>query len=167
MINAIYSLPFLGLMLAFDFLSIFNRDNHYQYVLFEVVALYGMALRPGLVDKLLSALLYLLIHLGSNEGYVEIEINRASILAVGATALIFLLYKRYILVLALLVLASIGGIFYALTLDDPTLEMLPRNVREAIQLMKGDDLENHVSSFQRVYEGRKVMEDCENASPIE
>ncbi|MFM2278509.1 MAG: hypothetical protein RLZZ444_740 [Pseudomonadota bacterium] len=166
-IDSLYSLPFLALMLVFAFLSIFNKDNHYQYVLFEVIALYGVLMRRSLIEKAISAIIYLCIHLGSNEGFVQIEINRASILAIGATGLIFMLYRRYLVTLFFVIFAAIGGLLYALSLDDATVELLPRNVKEAILLMKGDDIYNHVSSYQRVYEGQKVMEDYEQASDAE
>jgi hypothetical protein len=167
MIGTLYSLPFLFLVLVFAFLSVFNKDNHYQYVLFEVLALYGILVRPSLIEKGLSAIVYMLIHLGSNDGFVQIEINRASILAIAATGLIYLLYKRYLVILLFVICASIGGLFYALSLDDTTVDLLPRNIKEAIMLMKGDDIYNHVSSYQRIYEGQKVMEDFETATDLE
>ncbi|RYE53800.1 MAG: hypothetical protein EOP18_08535 [Rhizobiaceae bacterium] len=158
-IDTLYSLPFLALALVFTFLSVFAKDNHYQYVLFEVIALYGMLIRRSVIEKAVSALLYLMIHLGSNDGFVQVEINRASILAIGAVGLLFLLYRKYLVTTFFLIFVALGIIGFALSLDDATVETLPRNIKEAILLMKGDDLYHHVSSYQRVFEGQKVMED--------
>ena len=166
-VGALYSAPFLILALAFTALSVFAKDNHYQYVLFEVIALYGMLIRRSLFEKAAGALLYILIHLGSNDGFVQVEINRASILAVGAVGLLFLLYRKYLVTAFFLIFVALGIIGFALSLDDETVETLPRNIKEAILLMKGDDLYHHVSSYQRVYEGRKVMEDYQAATDAE
>lgn len=166
-VDTLYSLPFLLLALLFAVLSVFAKDNHYQYVLFEVIALYGMLIRRSLIDKAAGALLYLLIHLGSNDGFVQVEINRASILAVGAIGLLFLLYRKYLVTTFFLLFVALGIIGFALSLDDATVETLPRNIKEAIMLMKGDDLYHHVSSYQRVFEGQKVMEDYRDATDAE
>lgn len=166
-IRTLFSLPFLLLVLLFAFLSIFGKDNHYQYVLFEVIALYAILVRPGMIEKALGLAIYLCIHLGSNDGFVQVEINRASILAVGAVGLIYLLYRKHLVVLFFLIFAAIGGLLYALSLDDAVVEDLPRNIKEAILLMKGDDIYHHTSSYQRVYEGEKVMEDFQTATDAE
>lgn len=166
-VKLLYSPPFLAIALVFAFLSVFNKDNHYQYMLFEVIALYGMLVRPRLFDKAFGAIIYLLIHLGSNDGFVQVEINRASILAVGAIGVLYLLSRRHLVVLFFLIFAALGSIGYALSLDDETVETLPRNIKEAIMLMKGDDVYNHVSSYQRVYEGQMVMEDYRDATDAE
>jgi hypothetical protein len=166
-VKLLYSPPFLAIALVFAFLSVFNKDNHYQYMLFEVIALYGMLVRPSLLDKAFGAVIYLLIHLGSNDGFVQVEINRASILAVGAIGGLYLLSRRHLVVLFFLIFAALGAIGYALSLEDETVETLPRNIKEAIMLMKGDDVYNHVSSYQRVYEGQKVMEDYRDATDAE
>ena len=166
-VGALYSPPLLALALVFAALSVFAKDNHYQYMLFEVIALYGMLIRRSLIEKAAGALLYGLIHLGSNEGFVQVEINRASILAVGAVGFLFLLYRKYLVTAFFLVFVALGIIGFALSLDDQTVETLPRNIKEAILLMKGDDLYHHISSYQRVYEGQKVMEDFETAGDAE
>jgi hypothetical protein len=166
-IDTLYSLPFLAIALVFTFLSVFAKDNHYQYVLFEVVALYGMLIRRGIIEKAIGALLYLTIHLGSNDGFVQVEINRASILAVGTVGLLFLLYRKYLVTTFFLIFVALGVIGFALSLDEATVETLPRNIKEAILLMKGDDLYYHISSYQRVFEGQKVMEDYETATDAE
>jgi len=166
-ISSLYALPFLTLVLAFTLASIFYKDNHYQYMLFEVIALYAMLIRRSVIEKAIGALIYLFIHLGSNDGFVQVEINRASILAVGVVGLIWLLYRRYLVTIFFLVFAVIGALTYALSLDDQTVDTLPRNIKEAIYLMKGDDIYNHVSSYQRVFEGEKVTEDYETASDAE
>jgi hypothetical protein len=166
-IDTLYSLPFLALALVFTFLSVFAKDNHYQYVLFEVIALYGMLIRRSTLEKAIGAALYLLIHLGSNDGFVQVEINRASILAVGTVGLVFLLYRKYLVTTFFLIFVALGVIGFALSLDDATVETLPRNIKEAIYLMKGDDLYYHISSYQRVFEGQKVMEDYQDASDAE
>jgi hypothetical protein len=166
-IAALYSPAFIATVLFFAALSVSAKDNHYQFVLFEVLALYGMLFRRSVIEKVASAILYLLIHLGSNDGYVQVEINRASILAAGAVGLIYLLYRRYLVTLFFLVIAAVGLIGFALSLDGPTVDRLPRNIREAILLMKGDDIYFHVSSYQRIYEGEKVMEDYQTASDAE
>ncbi|MBL0375020.1 hypothetical protein JJB09_23680 [Rhizobium sp. KVB221] len=166
-VATLFSPAFLLLVLLFAFLSIFNKDNHYQYVLFEVIAIYAVLLRPRIIEKALGAAIYLCIHLGSNDGFVQVEINRASILAVGAIGFLWLLYRRHLVVLFFVIFAAIGGLLYALSLDDQVVEDLPRNIKEAILLMKGDDIYNHISSYQRVYEGQKVMEDFQAASDTE
>jgi hypothetical protein len=166
-VDTLYSLPFLGLALVFTTLSVFAKDNHYQYVLFEVIALYGILIRRSLIEKTACVLLYGLIHLGSNDGFVQVEINRASILAVAIVGLVFLLVRRYLVTAFFLVFVALGIIGFALSLDDATVETLPRNIKEAILLMKGDDLYYHVSSYQRVFEGQKVMEDYQDASDTE
>jgi hypothetical protein len=166
-ILALYALPFLALVLAFTLASILYKDNHYQYVLFEVIALYAMLIRRSVIEKAIGALIYLFIHLGSNDGFVQVEINRASILAVGFVGLIWLLYRRYLVTIFFLVFAIIGALAYALSLDDQTVDTLPRNIKEAIFLMKGDDIYNHVSSYQRVFEGEKVIADYQTASDAE
>lgn len=166
-VGTLYSLPFLALALVFTGLSVFAKDNHYQYVLFEVIALYGMLIRRSVIEKAIGALLYLLIHLGSNDGFVQVEINRASILAVGAVGLLFLLYRKYLVTTFFLIFVALGIIGFALSLDDATVETLPRNIKEAILLMKGDDLYHHISSYQRVFEGQKVMEDYQDATDSE
>jgi len=166
-IDTLYAVPFLALALVFTGLSVFAKDNHYQYVLFEVIALYGMLIRRSVIEKALGALLYLLIHLGSNDGFVQIEINRASILAVGTVGLLFLLYRKYLVTTFFLIFVALGIIGFALSLDDATVETLPRNIKEAILLMKGDDLYHHISSYQRVFEGQKVMEDYQTATDAE
>lgn len=166
-VKTLFSLPFLSLVLLFAFTSIFKKDNDYQYVLFEVIALYAVLLRPRLTEKALGLAIYGLIHLGSNDGFVEVEINRASILAVSTVGLLYLLYRRHLVILFFLIFAAIGGLLYALSLDDAVVEDLPRNIKEAILLMKGDDVYNHISSYQRVYEGQKVMEDYQDASDAE
>jgi hypothetical protein len=166
-VSTLYSLPFLALALVFTLLSVFAKDNHYQYVLFEVIALYGILIRRSMIDKAVGALLYLMIHLGSNNGFVQVEINRASILAVGAVGLLYLLYRKYLVTTFFLIFAALGILGYALSLDDATVETLPRNIKEAIFLMKGDDLYHHISSYQRVFEGQKVMEDYQDASDAE
>ena len=166
-VGTLYSLPFLGLALVFTFLSVFAKDNHYQYVLFEVIALYSMLIRRSVIEKAIGALLYLMIHLGSNDGFVQVEINRASILAVGTVGLLFLLYRKYLVTTFFLIFVALGVIGFALSLDDATVETLPRNIKEAIYLMKGDDLYYHISSYQRVFEGQKVMEDYQDASDTE
>lgn len=166
-VGTLYSLPFLALALVFTGLSVFAKDNHYQYVLFEVIALFGMLIRRSVIDKALGALLYLLIHLGSNDGFVQVEINRASILAVGMVGLLFLLYRKYLVTTFFLIFVALGIIGFALSLDDSTVETLPRNIKEAILLMKGDDLYHHISSYQRVFEGQKVMEDYQTATDAE
>ena len=166
-VSTLYSLPFLALALVFTGLSVFAKDNHYQYVLFEVIALYGMLIRRSVIDKAMGALLYLLIHLGSNDGFVQVEINRASILAVGTVGLLFLLYRKYLVTTFFLIFVALGIIGFALSLDDATVETLPRNIKEAILLMKGDDLYHHISSYQRVFEGQKVMEDYQAATDAE
>jgi hypothetical protein len=166
-IDTLYSLPFLALALVFTFLSVFTKDNHYQYVLFEVIALYGMLIRRSVIEKAIGALLYLMIHLGSNDGFVQVEINRASILAVGTAGLIFLLYRKYLVTTFFLIFVALGVIGFALSLDDATVDTLPRNIKEAIYLMKGDDLYHHISSYQRVFEGQKVMEDYQDATDAE
>lgn len=166
-VDTLYSLPFLALALVFAGLSIIAKENHYQYVLFEVIAFYGMLLRRSVIDKAFGALLYLMIHLGSNDGFVQIEINRASILAVGMVGLLFLLYRKYLVTTFFLIFVALGIIGFALSLDDATVETLPRNIKEAILLMKGDDLYHHVSSYQRVFEGQKVMEDYQTATDAE
>lgn len=166
-VDTLYSLPFLALTLVFTFLSVFAKDNHYQYVLFEVMALYGLLIRRSIIEKAASALLYLMIHLGSNDGFVQVEINRASILAVGTVGLLFLLYRKYLVTTFFLIFVALGIIGFALSLDDATVETLPRNIKEAILLMKGDDIYYHVSSYQRVFEGQKVMEDYQMATDAE
>jgi hypothetical protein len=166
-VGTLYSAPFLALALIFAALSIAAKENHYQYVLFEVIALYGMLIRKSLIDKTFGALLYVMIHLGSNDGFVQVEINRASILAVGTVGLLFLLYRKYLVTTFFLIFVALGVIGFALSLDDATVETLPRNIKEAIYLMKGDDLYYHVSSYQRVFEGQKVMEDYQDASDAE
>jgi hypothetical protein len=166
-VATLYSAPFVALALLFAGLSIVAKENHYQYVLFEVIALYGMLIRRSLIDKAFGALLYVMIHLGSNDGFVQVEINRASILAVGAVGLLFLLYRKYLVTTFFLIFVAMGVIGVALSLDDATVETLPRNIKEAIYLMKGDDLYHHVSSYQRVFEGQKVMEDYRDASDAE
>ena len=166
-ISTLYALPFLTLVLAFAVASIFYKDNHYQYVLFEVIALYAMLIRKSVIEKAIGALVFAVIHLGSNDGFVQVEINRASILAIGVVGLIWLLYRRYLVTIFFLVFAVIGALTYALSLDDQTIDTLPRNIKEAILLMKGDDIYNHVSSYQRVFEGEKVMEDYQTASDAE
>ncbi|MGV3552656.1 hypothetical protein [Rhizobium sp.] len=166
-VGTLYSLPFLALALVFAFLSVFAKDNHYQYVLFEVISLYGVLIRKSIIEKAIGALLYLMIHLGSNDGFVQIEINRASILSVGAVGLLFLLYRKYLVTTFFLIFVALGIIGFALSLDDSTVETLPRNIKEAIYLMKGDDLYYHISSYQRVFEGQKVMEDYRDASDTE
>jgi len=166
-ISMLYALPFLVLVLAFAVASIFYKDNHYQYVLFEVIALYAMLIRKSVIEKAIGALIYLFIHLGSNDGFVQVEINRASILAVGVVGLIWLLYRRYLVTIFFLIFAVIGALTYALSLDDQTVDTLPRNIKEAILLMKGDDIYNHISSYQRVFEGEKVMEDYQTATDAE
>ena len=166
-VGTLYSLPFLTLALVFTCLSIFAKENHYQYVLFEVIALYGMLIRRSLIEKFIGALLYLTIHLETNDGFVQVEINRASILAVGMVGLIFLLYRKYLVTTFFLIFVALGIIGFALSLDDATVETLPRNIKEAIQLMKGDELYHHVSSYQRVFEGQKVMEDYQTATDAE
>lgn len=166
-IDALYALPFLLLVLAVAFISTFYKDNHYQYVLFEVIALYAMLIRKSVIEKAIGALIFLFIHLGSNEGFVQVEIARASILAVGVTGLIWLLYRRYLVTMFFGVFVVIGALTYALSLDDQTVDTLPRNIKEAIYLMKGDDIYNHVSSYQRIYEGQKVMEDYQTATDTE
>ena len=166
-VGALYSPPFLALALLFTGLSIIAKENHYQYMLFEVIALYGMLIRKSIVEKAIGALLYVMIHLGSNDGFVQVEINRASILAVGTVGLLFLLYRKYLVTTFFLIFVALGIIGFALSLDDATVETLPRNIKEAILLMKGDDLYHHVSSYQRVFEGQKVMEDYQDASDAE
>lgn len=166
-VKTLFSLPFLLLVLLFAFTSIFKKDNDYQYVLFEVIALYAVLLRPSVIEKGLGLALYGLIHLGSNDGFVEVEINRASILAIGTVGLIYMLYRKHLVMLFFLIFAAIGGLLYALSLDDAVVEDLPRNIKEAILLMKGDDIYNHTSSYQRVYEGQKVMEDYQDATDAE
>jgi hypothetical protein len=166
-VRTLYSLPFLLLVLLFAFLSIFNKENHYQYMLFEVLAIYALLIRQSLIEKALGAAVFLLVHLGSNNGYVEVEINRSSILAVGTIGLLYMLYRKHLVVLFFLIFAAVGGLLYALSLDDQVVEDLPRNIKEAILLMKGDDIYNHVSSYQRVYEGQKVMEDYQTATDAE
>jgi hypothetical protein len=166
-ISTLFSLPFLLLVLFFTFISIFGKDNDYQYVLFEVIALYAILLRPSVIEKALGLLVYLFIHLGSNDGFIQVEINRASILAVCTVGLIYMLYRKHLVMLFFVIFAAIGGLLYALSLDDAVVEDLPRNIKEAILLMKGDDIYNHVSSYQRVYEGQKVMEDYESATDAE
>lgn len=166
-VRTLYSLPFLALALVFTLLSVFAKDNNYQYALFEVIALYGILIRRSMIEKALGALLFLMIHLGSNDGFVQIEINRASILAVGAIGLLFLLYRKYLVTAFFLIFAALGIIGFALSLDDATVDTLPRNIKEAIFLMKGDDLYRHVSSYQRVYEGQQVMADFRDASDTE
>jgi hypothetical protein len=166
-VRTLFSLPFLLLVLLFAFTSIFKKDNDYQYVLFEVIALYAILLRPRVTEKALGLAIYGLIHLGSNDGFIEVEINRASILAVGTVGLLFMLYRKHLVLLFFLVFAAIGGLLYALSLDDAVIEDLPRNIKEAILLMKGDDIYNHTSSYQRVYEGQKVMEDYRDATDAE
>ena len=166
-VGALYSLPFLTLALIFTGLSIFSKENHYQYVLFEVIALYGMLIRRSAVEKAIGALLYLMIHLEMYDGFVQVEINRASILAVAMVGLVFLLYRKYLVTTFFLIFVALGIIGFALSLDDATVETLPRNIKEAIQLMKGDELYHHVSSYQRVFEGQKVMEDYRTATDAE
>jgi hypothetical protein len=166
-VKTLFSLPFLLLVLLFAFTSIFKRDNDYQYVLFEVIALYAVLIRPSLIEKGLGLAIYGLIHLGSNDGFVAVEINRASILAVGTIGLLYLLYRKHLVMLFFLTFAAIGGLLYALSLDDAVVEDLPRNIKEAILLMKGDNVYNHTSSYQRVYEGQKVMEDFDDATDAE
>lgn len=166
-VGTLFSLPFLALALVFASLSIVAKENHYQYVLFEVIALYGMLIRRSIVDKAFGALLYVMIHLGSNDGFVQVEINRASILAVGTVGLLFLLYRKYLMTTFFLIFVALGIIGFALSLDDATVETLPRNIKEAIYLMKGDDLYHHISSYQRVFEGQKVMEDYQTATDAE
>jgi len=166
-VATLLSLPFMALMLALAILSIFNKENHYQYMLFEVIALFAILVRPRPIEKALGVALYLLLHLGSNEGFVQVEINRASILAVGTVGLLYLIYRRHLVVTLFLIVAVVGGLFYAVSLDDNTVDTLPRNIKEAIYLMKGDDIYNHISSYQRVFEGQKVMEDFESASETE
>jgi hypothetical protein len=166
-VDTLFSLPFLMLALLLAFLSIFNRENHYQYVLFEVIALFAMLIRPSVIEKACGAALYVLLHLGSNEGFVQVEINRASILAVGTVGLLYLFYRRHLVVMFFLIFAVIGGLLYAVSLDDDTVDNLPRNIKEAIYLMKGDDIYNHISSYQRIFEGQKVMEDYQAASDAE
>ena len=166
-VDTIFSLPFFLLMLAFAFFSIFNRENHYQYMLFEVIALFAILVRRSVIEKALGIVLILLLHLGSNEGFVQVEINRASILAVGTVGLLYLIYRRHLVMMFFLIFAVIGSLLYAVSLDDETIDTLPRNIKEAIYLMKGDDIYNHVSSYQRVYEGQKVMEDYQTASDAE
>jgi hypothetical protein len=166
-VDTLFSLPFFLLMLVFAFLSVFNKENHYQYMLFEVIALFAILVRRSFIEKGLGVLLYLLLHLGSNEGFVAVEINRASILAVGTVGLLYLIYRRHLVAMFFLIFAVIGGLLYAVSLDDDTVDNLPRNIKEAIYLMKGDDIYNHISSYQRVYEGQKVMEDYETASDAE
>jgi hypothetical protein len=166
-ISTLYALPFLALVLAFAIASIFYKDNHYQYVLFEVIALYAMLIRKSVIEKAIGALIFAVIHLGSNDGFVQVEINRASILAIGVVGLIWLLYRKYLITIFFLVFAVIGALTYALSLDDQTVDTLPRNIKEAILLMKGDDIYNHVSSYQRVFEGERVMEDYQTASDAE
>lgn len=166
-VETLFSLPFLALMLGLAFLSVFNRENHYQYMLFEVIALFAILVRPRLIEKGLGLALYVLLHLGSNEGFVQVEINRASILAVGTVGLLYLIYRRHLVVMLFLIVAVVGGLLYAVSLDDNTVDTLPRNIKEAIYLMKGDDIYNHISSYQRVFEGQKVMEDYQTASDTE
>jgi hypothetical protein len=136
-------------------------------MLFEAMALYGILVRKSLIEKAASALLFLMLHLGSNDGFVEVEVNRASILAICLVGLAYMLYRKYLIVLVFVILAAAGGLLYALSLDDDTIETLPRNIKEAILLMKGDDIYNHTSSYQRVYEGQKVMEDFRGATDTE
>jgi hypothetical protein len=166
-IDGLFSLPVMAVVLAAAILSIFNRENHYQYVLFEVIAIYAVLIRPRILEKLFGLAIYIAMHLGSNEGFVQVEINRASILAIGTVGLIFLLYRRWIVVLFFVTFAALGALSYALSLDDAVVEDLPRNVKEAILLMKGDDIYRHTSSYQRIYEGEKVMEDFEGATNAE
>lgn len=166
-VDTLFSLPFFLLMLVLAFLSIFNRENHYQYMLFEVIALFAILIRPSVIEKALGIALLLLLHLGSNEGFVGVEINRASVLAVGTIGLLYLIYRRHLVVMFFLIFAVIGGLLYAVSLDDATVDTLPRNMKEAIYLMKGDDIYNHVSSYQRIYEGQKVMEDYQTATDAE
>jgi hypothetical protein len=166
-IDTLYALPFLALLLCFAIVSIFYKDNHYQYVLFEVIALYAMLIRKSVIEKALGGLIYLFIHLGSNDGFVQVEINRASILAVGVVGLIWLLYRRYLVTIVFGAFVVFGALTYALSLDDQTVDTLPRNIKEAIYLMKGDDIYNHVSSYQRVFEGEKVMADFKAATDAE
>jgi hypothetical protein len=78
-----------------------------------------------------------------------------------------MLYRRRLVMLVFVIFAAIGGLLYVLSLDDAVVERLPRNIKEAILLMKGDDIYNHISSYQRVYEGQKVMEDYQDATDAE
>lgn len=168
-LRMIFSLPMLLIVLVFTFTSIFKKDNDYQYVLVEVMALYAMLMRPRLIEKFLGLVIYGLVHLGSQDEYigVAIELNRASILAVGTIWVIYLLYRRWLILLLFSIFAVIGVLNFAVSLDDDVVQDLPRNVREAIQIMKGDPVYNHVSSYERVYEGIKVMEDYDTAGDAE
>jgi len=166
-IDTLFSPPFLLLVLTFAVTSIFKKDNDYQYVLCEVIALYAMLIRPRLIEKALGAAIFVSVHFGSNDGYVALEINRASILSIATIGTLYLLSRRHVVVLFFVIFAAIGGLLYALSLDDAVVEDLPRNIKEAILLMKGDDVYNHTSSYQRVYEGQKVMEDFDTASDSE
>jgi hypothetical protein len=166
-VSMLFSLPFLLLVMLFAFTSIFKKDNDYQYVLFEVMVLYAILIRPSVIEKALGLAIYGLLHLGSNDGFVEVEINRASILAVTTVGLLYMLYRRRLVMLVFVIFAAIGGLLYVLSLDDAVVERLPRNIKEAILLMKGDDIYNHISSYQRVYEGQKVMEDYQDATDAE
>jgi hypothetical protein len=166
-IKTLFSPAFLVLVLTFTVTSIFKKDNDYQYVLCEVMALYAMLFRPRLTEKALGAAIFVCMHFGSNDGFVALEVNRASILSIATVGTLYLLYRRHLVLLFFIIFAAIGGLLYALSLDDAVVEDLPRNIKEAILLMKGDDIYNHVSSYQRVYEGQKAMEDFQTASDAE
>ena len=168
-LRMIFSLPVLLVVVVFALTSIFKKDNDYQYVLVEVMALYAMLIRPRLIEKFLGLVIFVLVHFGSQDEYigVAIELNRASILAIGTIWLVYLLYRRWLILLLFSIFAVIGVLNFAVSLDDDVVQDLPRNVREAIQIMKGDPVYNHVSSYERVYEGIKVMEDYETASDTE
>lgn len=168
-IRMVFSRPMLIVVLVFALTSIFKKDNDYQYVLCEVMALYAILFRPSLIDKGLGLVIYALIHLGTQDEYigVAIELNRASILAIGTVGLLYLLYRRQFVLLFFAICAVIAVLNFAVSLDDDVVQDLPRNIREAIQIMKGDPIYNHISSYQRVYEGQKVMEDYDAATDNE
>lgn len=99
-------------------------------------------------------------------GAWQLEGNRASYVAIYLGLLAAAIFQRQFA--RLLPLAIVPLLLYsiALSLDRAMVDSLSRNIREAVLLVQGDDLSNHVATQQRFYEADKVMADLNEAGPI-
>lgn len=99
-------------------------------------------------------------------GAWQLEGNRAGYVAVYVGLVAAAIFQRQLVRLLPLAIVPLLLYFVALSLDRAVVDGFSRNIREAVLLIQGDDLSNHVATQQRFYEAEKVMADLNEAGAI-
>lgn len=161
---ALGAILLLAVKLSTRFLNISGSlDN----VMILATAVFFSSARLPPKFRILGGLLLASTLVGYSEaGDWQLEGNRAGFIAIYVGLVTVAFYQKQFLRLLPLLFVPVFLYMVALSLERSTVDGLSRNIREAVLLIQGDDLSNHVATQQRFFEAEKVAEDINSAGPV-